>query len=160
MRTTSASGATAFTARSSSWPLIPGIIKSVRTTSGGRSRSKASAAAPVSARCVRYPSRAKIRSSESRFAGSSSTRRRLASSLSLSDILFATVTKAAPMRLREGLAEERLDEFVRIERLEVGDLLTDTHVADRDLQLVADPDDDPSLGRAVELGEDESGHAE
>src|SRR3982750_1496524 len=142
IRTTSASGAMAFTARSNSWPLIPGIIKSVRTTSAGLSRRSASAAAPVSARCVLYPSRAKIRSSESRFAGSSSTRRRVAGSRPLSDILCSTVTKR------------------RIERLQVRDLLTDPDIADGDLQLVADPDDDAALRRAVELREDESGDAE
>src|SRR3954471_4269811 len=156
--TTSASGATAFTARSSSWPLIPGIIKSVRTTSAGFSRSAASAAAPVSARCVLYPSRAKIRSSESRFAGSSSTRRRVAGSRPLSDIRYSTVTKRANRSLPS--TEKRLDELVRIERLQVRDLLTDPDIADGDLQLVADPDDDAALRRAVELGEDESGDAQ
>src|SRR5260370_1453972 len=67
--------ARARTARSSSWPLMPGIIRSVSTTSTGSSRRSSSAAGPVPARRKRQPSRAKMRSRESRLACSSSTPR-------------------------------------------------------------------------------------
>src|SRR6266545_3435485 len=65
MSTTSVSGASVFTARSSSSPLIPGIMTSV-TTTDARSRRRAASA-------TRQPSRSKILESDSRFEVSSST---------------------------------------------------------------------------------------
>src|SRR5260370_1057259 len=54
---------------------MPGIIRSVSTTSTGSARRSSSAAGPVPARRKRQPSRAKMRSRESRLACSSSTPR-------------------------------------------------------------------------------------
>src|ERR1700693_3351796 len=66
-----------------------------------------------------------------------------------------------PARPRAGLvSEERFDELVRVELLQVGDLLAYPDVAHRDLQGVANPDDHAALRRAVELGEHEPGHAQ
>src|SRR6266545_900235 len=73
MRTTSVSGASVFTARSSSSPLIPGIMRSVTTTDARSLRSASSAAAPLRASATRHPSRSKILASDSRFDASSST---------------------------------------------------------------------------------------
>src|SRR6267143_3254025 len=147
IRTTSASGATARTARSSSCPLMDGIIRSVSTTSTACARRVSTASSPLRARRMRYPSRAKIRSSESRFACSSSTTR--------------MVPRLSTRRLYQRLPfEERDDELVRVELLEVRHLLAHAHVPDRDLERVADADDHAALGRPVQLGEDESGDAE
>src|SRR6266545_698199 len=73
MRTTSVSGASVFTARSSSSPLIPGIMRSVTTTDARSLRSASSAAGPLRASATRHPSRSKILASDSRFEVSSST---------------------------------------------------------------------------------------
>ena len=63
------------------------------------------------------------------------------------------------MRLYEGvwllLVEETVDKLIGVEDLQVGHLLTQPDVTDRDLELVADADDDAALGSAVELGEGE-----
>ena len=75
MRTTSTSGAMAFTARRSSPPPIPGIMRSVTTTSGRSLRTTSRAAWPESASATLQPSRAKVRSSDSRLDRSSSTMR-------------------------------------------------------------------------------------
>src|SRR6266508_118048 len=75
MRTTSVSGASVFTARRSSSPLIPGIMRSVTTTDARSRRRTSSAAGPLLASATRQPSRSKIFPSDSRFEVSSSTMR-------------------------------------------------------------------------------------
>ena len=49
-----------------------------------------------------------------------------------------------------------LDKSVGVEQFEIVDLLADADVLDRQVHHLADRQDDPSLGRAVELGEDQS----
>src|SRR5438105_5320311 len=142
IRTTSASGATARTPRSSSWPLIPGIIRSVSTTSTDSPRRISRAFSALAESSTRQPSRAKMRSSESRFACSSST------------------TRTVPCIGGILLGEQGADEFVRIELLQIRHRFADADVAHGDLQLVADADDHAALGGAVELGEHEAGHAQ
>ena len=57
------------------------------------------------------------------------------------------------------LIKQRIHELVRIEQLQVVDLLADADVFHRDAHLLADRDDDAPLGGAVELGEDDAGAA-
>ncbi len=73
MSTTSVSAERAFTVRSSSSPLIPGIMRSVTTTLGRSRRSTSSASVPDDASATRQPSLAKMRPSDSRLERSSST---------------------------------------------------------------------------------------
>ena len=56
-----------------------------------------------------------------------------------------------------GVGEERLHEGVGVEGEEVAGLLADADEADRDLEGVLDGEDDPALGRRVELGQDDPG---
>src|SRR5207253_11289770 len=65
---------------------------------------------------------------------------------------------APPVRERL-LRKQGFDELVRVELLQVAHFLADADVPHGDLQRVADADDDAAFGGAVELGEDESGHA-
>src|SRR5579871_431079 len=51
-----------------------------------------------------------------------------------------------------------VDERLRVERSEVGHLLTDPDEAHRQLELVADAQDHATLGRPVELGEHDAAH--
>ena len=51
------------------------------------------------------------------------------------------------------MVEQAVDKLVGIEHLEVGHFLAQADVADRDLELVADADDDTAFGSAVQLGE-------
>src|SRR4051812_20699632 len=53
-------------------------------------------------------------------------------------------------------AEQRLDERVGVERLEVVDRLADADELDREVDRLADGDDDAPLRGAVELGEDDA----
>src|SRR3954464_1892873 len=96
-----------------------------------------------------------MRSSESRLACSSSTTR-MVPRLSIA----ATIARESARTVLRLFGEERLDELVRVELLEVGHLLADAHVAHGNLQLLADADDHAALGRAVELGEHEPRHSQ
>ena len=49
--------------------------------------------------------------------------------------------------------KQRIYEFTLIEKLQVGHLLTQSDILYRYLQLVADADDHPCLGRAVVFGD-------
>src|SRR5438128_4789684 len=71
-RITSTSDAIALTARSSSMPDSPGILRSVRTRSTPPAWRRSRAALPSEARMMRYPSRVSVRSRLSRSPGSSS----------------------------------------------------------------------------------------
>src|SRR5437764_3212906 len=110
---------------------MPGIIRSVSTTSIGSPRSVSRAFSALAESATRQPSRAKMRSSESRFACSSST------------------TSTVPCISGILLGKQSGDEFVRIELLQVRHRLADAHVTHRDLQLVADSDDHAALRGAV-----------
>src|SRR5216117_126669 len=77
---TSTSAAIALTARSSSMPDRPGILRSVRTRSTPPARRRSRAALPSEARITRYPSRVSVRSRLSRSPGSSSAISRVAGS--------------------------------------------------------------------------------
>src|SRR5690606_32611997 len=73
MRTTSTCGAIAFAARSRATPDIPGIIRSVTTTRTSSLRRYSRAFSPEGAARTRSPSRWRMRRTESRLPGSSST---------------------------------------------------------------------------------------
>ncbi len=73
INTTSTSGATCFVARSSSSPVVPGIIKSVSRTCTRWVRTSSRARLASGADSVRMPSRWNIFSSDSTFDRSSST---------------------------------------------------------------------------------------
>src|SRR5512145_1396805 len=79
-RITSTSGAMALAARSSSIPLRPGILRSLRTRSMPPDWSRSRAARPSDAATTRYPSRVSVRSRLSRRPGSSSATRMRAGS--------------------------------------------------------------------------------
>ncbi|CDN45251.1 hypothetical protein BN871_GX_00030 [Paenibacillus sp. P22] len=55
--------------------------------------------------------------------------------------------------------EQRMHELLGVELLEVLHLLAEADELDGKVQLMADRDDDPALGRAVELRQHEAGHA-
>src|SRR5580658_9764351 len=73
IRTTSTSGATCLMAGNNSSPVVPGIMRSVRTTSTLCERTCSSARFASKAVSTRIPSRRKIFSSDSTFERSSST---------------------------------------------------------------------------------------
>src|SRR5438045_2347680 len=52
---------------------------------------------------------------------------------------------------------ERLDERGGVELAEIRHFFADAHEPHRDLEVVADAEDDPALGGAVELGEHDAG---
>src|SRR3954468_21300161 len=56
--------------------------------------------------------------------------------------------------------EQRLDERVGVEWLEVVDRLADADELDGEVDRLADGDDDAPLGGAVELGQDDAGAAD
>src|SRR5581483_7756535 len=56
--------------------------------------------------------------------------------------------------------EQRLDELLGVEVDQVGGRLADAHQLDRDAELLLDGEDNPALGRAVELGQDHAGHVD
>src|SRR5437763_3409625 len=56
--------------------------------------------------------------------------------------------------------EERVDELLGIELDQVSGRLAHTDELDGDSQLLLDGQDDPALGRAVELGQDDPGHVD
>jgi len=57
------------------------------------------------------------------------------------------------------LVDHGVDEGAAVEGNEIVDLLADAGVEDRQLQLGSDGEDDASFGRAIELGEDDTGDA-
>jgi len=56
--------------------------------------------------------------------------------------------------------EHGLDELLGVEGFDVLVGLAQPDELDREVDLVADGDDDPALGRAVELGQEDSGHVD
>ena len=53
--------------------------------------------------------------------------------------------------------EERFDVGLRVERLQVVELLADADELDRQAELLLDAEDRAALGGAVELGQDDAG---
>jgi hypothetical protein len=74
---TSTEGRIARAARSRSWPLIPGSMRSVRMRSMANCRTSSSASSPLTAVCTVRPSRSKMRRSEWPCSTSSSTMSRV-----------------------------------------------------------------------------------
>src|SRR2546427_11065931 len=57
------------------------------------------------------------------------------------------------------LFEQAVDVLGHVERHEVVDPLSDADVADRQLEIVRNPDGDPAFRRPIELGHHDAGHA-
>src|SRR5204863_8379197 len=75
----------------------------------------------------------------------------------LSDGVVAPATVSGGVGGDGRLVEEGEGEGLGVEVPQVLDPLADPDVADGDPELVSDPQDDPPLGRAVELGENDAG---
>ena len=61
------------------------------------------------------------------------------------------------LRIKPLSAEERFDEFIRVEFCDVLGLFAQADEFHRDVELFLDGDDDAAAGGAVELGEHDAG---